>query len=320
MNAATQVDVLVVGESLIDIIRGERTSEHVGGSPANVALGLGRLGVSTALLTQFGKDPHGERILAHLSGSNVQVLRQTITAASTATAAAEIEMDGHATYTFDIHWRSFDAGAIPPARVVHTGSIATFLQPGAAAVRELLLSSEAELISYDPNIRPAIIGSRASAIAAFRETARLANVVKMSDEDAAWLYPNRDQNAVMDAILELGPDLVAITLGPLGASLSTRSDRIHVSGIPTIAVDTIGAGDSFMASMIRSLLQQGLPTGTESLEALGRAASTAASITVSRAGADLPWLHELAQTRRQHQPFASYLAHRQSELEVPPRD
>ncbi|MGX9349241.1 carbohydrate kinase family protein [Microbacterium sp. KNMS] len=294
MDTAHTADVLVIGEALIDIVDAPQGArEHVGGSPANVALGLGRRGVSVALLTQIGDDERGRAIRDHLAESGARVLRESVTAAKTSTAVAHLAADGGAQYDFDIAWSALPSVEIAP-RLIHTGSIAAFLEPGAASVRELLAQTKARHITFDPNIRVDLLGDRDEALSAYEAIARLSTLIKMSDEDAAWLYPGLSIDEVLDAVLALGPDVAAITQGAAGASLATASARVRVAPVAVRAVDTIGAGDTFMTSLIHSLLAHGdAPVTREVLESMGADAVRAAAITVSRAGADLPWAHEL---------------------------
>jgi fructokinase len=295
MTTSRTSDVVVIGEALIDIVESaSETTEHVGGSPANVALGLGRRGVAVALLTQLGDDDRGARIAAHLEASGVEVVGESFTREATSTALARIAADGQASYVFDLAWDAFSVPASLSPRVLHTGSVAAFLSPGADSVREALRSSTAAEVTFDPNIRPALLGSHAEALRAFEETAGLATVVKLSDEDAAWLYPGVAPDDVADAIHALGPRLVAVTLGGDGAIVSGSGERLTVPAARVEVVDTIGAGDTFMASLIASVHRAGsADLDRASLEEIGRSATRAAAITVARAGADLPWAHEL---------------------------
>jgi fructokinase len=288
-------DVVVIGEALIDIVESASGStEHVGGSPANVALGLGRLGVAVALLTQLGDDDRGRGIVTHLEASGVAVARESFALERTSTALARVAADGQASYVFDVAWNRFSVPVHLLPRVVHTGSVAAFVQPGADSVREALRSSTAAEVTFDPNIRPALLGSRGEALRAFEETAGLATVVKLSDEDAAWLYPGVAPARVVDTIHALGPRLVAVTLGADGAIVSGTAGRLTIPAERVDIIDTIGAGDTFMASLIASVRQAGsADLDRASLEQFGRRAVAAAAITVSRAGADLPWAHEL---------------------------
>ncbi|MFJ4210574.1 carbohydrate kinase [Paenarthrobacter sp. NPDC089675] len=300
-------DVVVVGEALVDVVVSAGGSvEHPGGSPANVAYGLGRLGVATALLTSIGDDHHASAIEQHLSSAGVPLLPGSKGSGRTATATATLAGDGSAHYDFDIHW---DLPRIAPAtlpRILHTGSIATFLAPGAAAVKELLEQSHDRcLVTYDPNIRPALLGSKGEARTTFEELVPLTDVVKLSDEDALWLYPDRQLEDIAQQILGLGPGLVAITMGSRGSLLSTGKDPVLIPPVPSAVADTIGAGDSYMAALIYGLLNRsgdGLPPSD--LDALGRLASKAAAITVRRAGANPPTLQELHAELPEHQALA----------------
>lgn len=289
-------DVIVIGEALVDVVTSpEGTVEHPGGSPANVAYGLGRLGVRAALLTSIGDDDRGAAIEAHLSSAGVVLLPGSRTPGRTASATATLAADGSATYDFDISW---ELPPVAPAflpRVLHTGSIATFLAPGAAAVKALLEQSHREcLVTYDPNIRPALLGSQAEARAIFEELLPLTDVVKLSDEDARWLYPGLQPEDAAARILGLGAGLAVVTLGSEGSLLATPDTQLHIPAITSVVADTIGAGDSYMAALIYGLLARGTDgLAPAVLETLGRTASKAAAITVRRPGANPPTAEEL---------------------------
>jgi fructokinase len=301
------VDVLVVGEALVDIVVSPRgTVEHPGGSPANVAYGLGRLGADTALLTSIGDDPHAAAIEKHLHSAGVRLLPGSKSSGATATATATLASNGSAHYDFDIQW---DLPRIAPAtlpKVLHTGSIATFLAPGAAVVKELLEQSHQRcVITYDPNIRPALLGSQSEAITIFEELVPFTEVVKLSDEDARWLYPRLALEDIAQRILGLGAGLAVVTVGAEGSLLTTRGAQVVVPSVKSAVADTIGAGDSYMSALIYGLLMRGADGLAPSvLESLGRMASKAAAITVRRAGAQPPTLEELQSDLPEHQPVA----------------
>lgn len=290
------VDVVVVGEALVDVVTtpGSRV-EHPGGSPANVAYGLGRLGVSTGLLTAVGADARGLSIENHLRSAGVTLLPGSKCLARTATATATLAPDGSAAYDFDIQWD------LPPAtpacfpRVLHTGSIATFLDPGAGKVKALLEQAHRQCtITYDPNIRPSLLGSHAEAKATFEELAGLSDVVKLSDEDARWLYPLKPLEETANHVLRLGANLAVITMGSEGSHFTSAGASISIPAVKAAVVDTIGAGDSYMAALILGLLTRGAEGFAPAvLEQLGRTAAAAAAITVQRAGANPPTLNEL---------------------------
>lgn len=150
--------ILVIGEALIDAVttRAGETREHPGGSPMNVAIGLGRLGDHVTLLTSLGADTSGDIIRAHLAASHVALAAPEVHAPATSIAHAHVSADGAAEYTFDITW---DIPAVTlPARIVHTGSLATALEPGRTVVQELIRRYRPHaLITYDPNIRPSLM-------------------------------------------------------------------------------------------------------------------------------------------------------------------
>jgi len=298
-------DVIVVGEALVDIVVSPRgTLKHPGGSPANVAYGLGRLGVNTALLTSIGGDHYAAVIEDHLQSAGVRLLPGSRRPGPTATATAVLAPDGSAQYDFDIRWDLPRTAPTTLPKVLHTGSIATFLAPGAAAVRELLEQSHARcVVTYDPNIRPALLGSHFEAKTIFEELIPFTEVVKLSDEDAHWLYPQQPLEKISRHILRLGAGLVAITRGADGSMLSTRDTQVIVPPVQAAVADTIGAGDSYMSALIYGLLMRGADGLAPSvLEALGRMASKAAAITVGRPGAQPPTLEELQSGLPEQQP------------------
>ncbi|MFC9334247.1 carbohydrate kinase [Arthrobacter sp. NPDC057009] len=299
------LDVVVIGEALTDIVTTpEGTTEHPGGSPANVAYGLARLGVSTGLVTAIGGDRCGAALETHLAGAGVALLPGYNSLEKTSTATATITLDGSASYSFDITWDvdPHDFAPTPP-RVLHTGSIASFLAPGAGKVKEILQQLRDDCtITYDPNIRPALLGTHAEARSAFEELVHLVNVVKLSDEDAEWLYPEKALEETATHILGLGAELAVITKGSSGSLLATPSASLGIPAVKSPVVDTIGAGDSYMSALILGLLTRATDGYAPSvLEQLGGTAGMAAAVTVGRAGANPPTAHELrAQLQRHH--------------------
>src|SRR4051812_34994406 len=183
--------VLVVGEALIDIVqRPDGTIvEHAGGSAANVAVALARLGRPVQLLTAYGDDEHGTLLARHLNQSAVGLVGDPHSLDRTATATATLGDDGSATYTFDIVWRLNPVPDVtPPA--IHACSIGAVLEPGAADVRRLLEDLRPQAtVSYDINARPAVTGLGPDVVRAIEEVIALADLVKASDEDLHALYP-----------------------------------------------------------------------------------------------------------------------------------
>lgn len=295
-DAQQPLDAVVVGEALIDVVTTpNRKMEYPGGSPANVAYGLGLLGVTTGLLTAIAPDARGTTIENHLHQAGVTLLPGSKSLTRTATATATLAPDGSAEYDFDIHW---DLPTATPAcfpKILHTGSIATFLEPGAAAVKTLLEQAHKHCtITYDPNIRPSLLGSHAEAKATFEELVSLTDVVKLSDEDARWIYPAKTLEETADHILRLGAGLAVITNGAAGSQFTSPSASITIPAVKATVADTIGAGDSYMAALILGLLTRGTEGFAPTvMEQLGRTAAAAAAITVQRAGANPPTLDEL---------------------------
>jgi fructokinase len=299
-------DVLVVGETLVDIVlRGATTAgEHPGGSPANVALGLGRLGRQVSLLSRLGDDARGERVRAHLEASGVKLAPGTLAPGPTSTATARLDERGVASYEFELDWRLAEVVELPPARALHTGSIAAFLAPGGEAVLELVHRARGSLtVSYDPNARPVLMGNAKPARERVERFVAAADVVKVSDEDLAWLAPGADPAAVAQDWLGLGPALVVVTRGGEGATGVCAAGRVDVAAPRITVVDTVGAGDAFMAGLLDALAGAGLlgadrssdlrALPQEGLSAAVRRATRVAAITCTRPGADPPRREEL---------------------------
>ncbi|WP_285136063.1 PfkB family carbohydrate kinase [Microbacterium sp. lyk4-40-TSB-66] len=292
---------LVIGEALIDIVdRGGAESAYVGGSPLNVAVGLSRLGVETTFATEFAGDDHGRLIAEHVDAAHVAVVQTAVEATRTSTARARIGADGSATYDFDLSWEFARPPRTDGFSIVHVGSVGALRSPGADRVVELVEALPRDvLVSFDPNVRPALLASVDATRDLVHRYAARANVVKLSDEDAEWLYPD-DPSSAAGRLLEQGAAIVVVTRGEQGSTLSTRAGDLHVPGHAVDVVDTIGAGDSYMSGLIAALVRGiGLERLIEGrfvdadLAAAGRAAAVAAGITVSRAGAAPPTTVEL---------------------------
>lgn len=304
--------VTVIGESLVDIIDDPRRGTagrhaHPGGSPLNVAVGTARLGLPTSLVTHYDDDAYGLMVDQHLQSNGVAAVRGG--AAPTSTATAILGPDGAATYAFDITWDINGASlpalaAVEASTHVHTGSIATMLQPGNHATLALVEAAQAgATVSYDPNCRPGISPDVASARRQAEDFVAASDIVKASDEDLLWLYPDRTPEESLAAWLELGPALVALTRGAQGPVLLNRQGREELQGEPVDVADTVGAGDSFMAALIAGLSQLDLlgafarprlaALTPDELRVLAVYANRAAAITCSRPGANPPSSAEL---------------------------
>jgi fructokinase len=295
---------VVIGEALVDLVgqRGSRTMvAHPGGSPANVALGLARLGDPVTLMTRLGRDTFGEMISTHLRSSGVRVDAGPDDGVRTSLAVASLAA-GIASYDFRIDW---DIGALAPlpveTRCLHTGSLATVLEPGRADVEDLMQREHQRgrvTISYDPNVRPALLGAPEQARPGIERLVGISDVVKVSDEDLQWLYPDRQDEDVARDWLGRGPALVIITRGGKGVYAVTADLELHRPATPIDLVDTVGAGDSFTSGLLDGLGRADLIGGArrEALVAIDESslvsildeASLVAAITCSRPGANPP--------------------------------
>ncbi|WOF21783.1 carbohydrate kinase [Microbacterium betulae] len=295
--------VLVVGEALVDIVhRADGTiSESPGGSPANVAITLGRLGRSPGFIARLADDERGRAVRAWLEDSGVSI--DATAAERTSTATAHLDAEGAARYDFAIEW-DVVPGTGTSADVLHTGSIAALLAPGADAVSALVDEvGPRALVTYDPNIRPSLIDDPDDARRRVRSFIARADVVKASDEDIAWLHPGEDPVAVAAQWTQSGPVLVVVTQGADGAFAAGAGRFVRVEAEPVDVVDTVGAGDTFMGTLIDGLVSAGAvgpgardavgALGDDELAALITRSARAAAITVSRPGADPPTRAEL---------------------------
>lgn len=302
MLKSQQRHVLVVGESLVDVLATPTAPpvDAPGGSPLNVAVTLGRLGTPVSILTAIGDDDRGAALRDHLASSRVDLRRGPVLS-RTSSAVARVGVDGAATYEFDIDWPALDPPDLSDVGILHTGSIAFFSSPGAAHVGELLRTAHESgvVTTLDPNVRPALVGDRDAAVRHLEAALPSVDVLKLSDEDASWLYPDMAADALVARILERGPRLVALTQGAAGSSLVTSTARADVPAPPTTVVDTVGAGDAWMGALIHGLFAD-RGTGRfldllddATLRALGTIASRVAAATVATQGADPPWAEDL---------------------------
>lgn len=289
--------VLVVGESLVDIVHGPdgRTTEYAGGSAANVAVALARLGRPVRFVTAWADDERGGVLADHLTRAGVELASDPHVIARTATAAATIAANGAASYVFDLEWRIGDVATGDPA-FVHLCSLGAVLEPGADQVLELVRGLRGTAtVSYDINARPAITGAGPDVVALVERAAAVADLVKASDEDLDILYPGLGTDAAAAHLLTLGPTAVVVTRGGDGATWVGRDHTVEVASQPVAVADTIGAGDTFGAAVIDAVWDRGplADLSTDEIAAVLAYAARAAAITVSRPGADPPYRSEL---------------------------
>jgi fructokinase len=305
-----QPRIVVVGEALIDrVLRANgETEDAPGGSPANVALTLGRWARHPELVTMLGPDAAGDTVRAWLAQSGVAVVSSVEgpgESVVTSVATARLDASGAASYEFDLRWQ-LDRRSVGRSDILHVGSVGAFLLPGAEDVSALVAErSQQSLITFDPNIRPVLIADAdADAVRArVDDLIRAADVVKLSDEDLEWLRPGADPLDAARDWQRSGPALVVVTRGASGATAVTSHGDLTVPSERTAVVDTIGAGDTFMAGLVEGLVRADLATASArprlhdislaTVDRMLRLSAHAAAITVSRRGANPPWLHEL---------------------------
>lgn len=307
--------ILCCGEALIDMIPtptrvgGTGFVPHSGGAIFNTAIALGRLGVKTGFLTGLSTDIFGTQLEADLERSNVDASLAIRSDLPTTLAFVSLQ-NGHATYTFydeNTAGRSLTPDQLPtlPAEVstLYFGGISLISEPCADFYAGLAeAESGRRTIVVDPNIRPGFIKNAARYRARLERMLAVADIVKVSDEDLDWIIESDAPMA--DKITQLqsfGPRMVVVTRGSAGASAYLSGhDEIRVAAPKATVVDTVGAGDTFNAGMIAALSdlsviqKENLSTLTEETasQALRKGAAVAA-VTVSRAGANPPWAHEL---------------------------
>jgi fructokinase len=308
---------VVVGEALIDLSPPFADGSCIarpGGSPMNVAIGLARLGQPTAFAGRLSADPFGSVLRRHLERSAV-ALQYVVAAAEPSTIALVELATGQARYQFslgaDFQWQAAELAFLPGgAQALHFGSLASWLPPGDAAIAVAvagLRQAESALISYDPNVRPALQPDSAAARRQVEQSVSLAHIAKASLDDLAWLYGPESADTVARRWLDLGARLVVITAGADGASGWTP-ERPPVSRprLGVHVVDTIGAGDAFTSGLLDALARRDLLVPAR-LADLGDPAILAgvlddacrnAGVTCSRAGANPPTRLELEELAR----------------------
>jgi len=293
--------IVVGGEALVDLVEdGDRLRAVPGGGPFNTAIALGRLGLPVAFLGTLSRDGYGSLLGDLLTDAGVDTSLVHRSDAPTPLAIVH-RGNGSNTYTFYLTGTSLSdlpQTALPELTndviALHVGTLGLAVDPPAGAFEALLLREAGRrAIMLDPNVRPPVFGDQGSYRERFERLAARATVVKLSDGDAAWIYPGLEPATAMDRVLALGPQLVAVTLGPDGAIAATSDARAHVAAFAVDVVDTVGAGDTFGAALLAALVEQdalkpGATLDDAVLERTLSFAATAAAITCTRTGAVPP--------------------------------
>jgi fructokinase len=294
------MSVWVCGEVLIDELP---SGAVVGGGPANTAKALARLGHEVAFIDGISTDVYGVKARAELAADGVDLSLALTSDLPTAIAEVTLAADGGASYVFKLDKTAtfdFDSSWLPdPSRhkpqVLHIGTLATLVQPGADVLFDWALAcADFAPVVFDPNIRPQVLSARDKYVALVEKWIGISSVVKLSDDDFEWLYPGKSPESIANQWLQGGVALVVMTRGADGLVGYTSDGVVEVAGEKVNVVDTVGAGDTVGAIVVQGLITDGLLNmrGSVLKDVLCRAA-VAAAITCSRAGAQPPYAHEI---------------------------
>jgi fructokinase len=302
--------ILVAGEALVDLVVADGAIlPSPGGSPYNTARALGRLGASVGFLGRLSRDKFGRMLTNVLAESGVCLDHTSRGPEPTALAIAHRSADGEADYSFYLGGTTFSAigyafpTAAPDVQALYVGSLALALEPSASALEALVeRERQRRIVVLDPNVRAAAIAEEDGYRERFDRCCRAAHIVKLSASDASWLLPGLGYEEVVTRLLDLGAELVVLTLGADGAIARTRQARGRVQPVRIDVADTIGAGDAFGAGLLFALeRRRALGRGSvaalanSDLEGVLRFASAVAALTCARSGAETPTFAEVAE-------------------------
>ena len=290
---------------LIDLIPGADGVRvaHVGGGPANTAKALARLGHDVQFIDGISTDEYGVAARKELLDDEVKLdLALTsdkptclaiVSLDANGGASYEFKIDGTATFDFDLKWLP-DPSRYKP-QVLHIGTLVTVIQPGAVVLFDWAMQVAVFApIVFDPYIRPSVMGDHDLYEAAVEKWAALSSVIKVSDDDMAWLYPGQKYEDVAQRWINDGAALVVVTRGSQGIIGITAEGSVEVDGAKITVADTVGAGDTVGAIIVEAMIEKGILALTgDVLKAVLHRAAVAAGITCSRKGAQPPYKHEL---------------------------
>ena len=296
--------VWVVGEVLIDLIPdGSDRTPIVGGGPANTAKALSKLGIDAQFIDGVSTDDYGQMAKNELVASGVKLDYVKYSDKPTCLAIVSLSDSGSASYEFVIENTAtfdFTPDWLPNPQsertsLLHIGTLATIIEPGSSVLFNWAQSvANVAPIVFDPNIRPAVLGDRDEYAKKVEKWVAISSVVKVSDEDLNWLYPSKSIDEIVKNWLEVGAELVVVTLGYKGITAYLKNEQISVDAVKVVVADTVGAGDTVGAVLVEAIVKSGLDKLTgEVLKTMLNRATKAAAITVSRSGANPPTLKEI---------------------------
>jgi fructokinase len=296
------MSIWVCGEVLIDVLP---TGPVVGGGPANTAKALARLEYEVDFIGGISTDAYGvssRRELEHDGvGLNLSLVSDkptctaTVTLDSHGSATYDFSIDGTATFDFNDSWLP-DPERLKPS-VLHIGTLATIVEPASSVLHQWAVNcAEFAPLVFDPNVRSSVLGDRDIYRLAVEKWAAISSVIKLSDDDISWLYPDQSMDEVAKRWIAHGTSLVVVTRGADGIIGYTEHGCEEVKGAKVAVVDTVGAGDTVGAILVEAILKHSvIGLQGQVLNAVLHRAAIAAGITVSRAGAQPPRLHELVE-------------------------
>ena len=296
--------VWVAGEVLIDLIPdGSDRKPIVGGGPANTAKALSMIGIDTQFIDGISNDNYGQIAKKELLASGVKLDYVKYSDKPTCLAIVSLSDSGSASYKFIIENTAtfdFTSDWLPnpqtePPTLLHIGTLATAIEPGASVLFEWAQSvAKVAPIVFDPNIRPAVMNDRKQYVLQVERWVSISSVIKVSDEDIKWLYPSLEIDQVINNWLAKGPSLIVVTYGDKGLAGYRIDEKVSVDAIKVLVADTVGAGDTVGAILVEAIVKDGLDTlNGVRLEMMLKRAAKAAAITVSRSGANPPTPKEI---------------------------
>jgi len=275
----------------------------VGGGPANTAKALAKLGIDTQFIEGISSDVYGQMAkhelktagvkLDYVKNSDKPTCLAVVSLSESGSATYEFVIKNTATFDFDIEWLPNPQANRPS--LLHIGTLAAVIEPGASVLFEWaqVVAKVAPLV-FDPNVRPAVIGDREQYVAQVERWVSISSAIKVSDEDIKWLYPSLDVEQVVNDWLIKGPSLIVVTYGEKGLTGYQKGEKVIVDAVKVKVVDTVGAGDTVGAILVKAIVKDGLDSLTGSrLKSMLKRAAKAAAITVSRVGANPPTSEEL---------------------------
>lgn len=305
--------IVCCGEALIDMIPATSDNNEaayipkVGGAVFNTSMALGRLGADVAFLGSISEDVFGTMILDELKNSNVDTSLCMKTSYNTTISFVTIK-DSIVTYVFmdeNSSNKNIDLKNVAPLKsevnTLYIGGISLMVEPCGNEI-ELFINKESsnKVVFFDPNIRPSFISDKDIYITRFKNILSQTDIIKVSDEDLEWLCPNKTFEEVSNEWLNIGVNIIILTKGSEGAMVKTKNHEVSSSIKKVEVVDTVGAGDTFNAGFLSSLIKNKNFSKnnisyieSESLLESLKIANAAASISVSRAGANPPYLKEI---------------------------